>query len=254
MGRPVKSAVRVLEIFELFDRLQREATVGEIARTLGYPKSSTSVLLNSLAELGYLYHGSSQRSYLPTPRVSLLGSWVAPMLSPGGDVLLAMAELGERTGETIILAAPTRDQIQYIHVVPATATMRLPVGPGTTRPMLTSGIGRLLLSVKADEEIAQMVYRHNSGPGADGARVSLAAVRRDLALIRAQGYALFYKGVTPGAAVLGMLLPFDVGGVRLAIGIGGWARTVRAHQDTYVTLLRSTIERRLGTTERRSAA
>ena len=72
MPRVVKSAVRVLEVLELFDRLQREASVGEIARELGYPVSSTSMLLGNLLERGYLRHGPDQRSYFPTPRVTLL--------------------------------------------------------------------------------------------------------------------------------------------------------------------------------------
>jgi len=255
MARSVKSAVRVLEVLEFFDRVQREATLAEIARELGYPKSSASVLLNNLAELGYLSHGTGQRSYIPTPRVSLLGSWVAPKLAPGGEVLGMLGELSERTGETIILGTRTRDQIQYIHVVPATTTMRLPVGPGTMRPLLTSGLGRLLLSSASDEEVRQIVMRHNAGPFAEGERVSLAAVRRDLTTIRANGYAIFYKGVTPGAAVLGMLMPLQDSGLALAaVGIGGWARTIRAHEQAYVQLLRDTLDRYLGQHSGRQAA
>ncbi len=37
MARVVKSAVRVLEVFELFERLQREASVDEIAKVSGLP-------------------------------------------------------------------------------------------------------------------------------------------------------------------------------------------------------------------------
>jgi len=121
----VKSAIRVLEVFEYFDRVQREASVTEIARELGYPQSSTSVLLRNLADLGYLRHGADQRSYFPTPRVAMLGSWVEPMVAPGGSLRQLMGELGELTGETIILATPLRDQVQYVHVVPATTTASL---------------------------------------------------------------------------------------------------------------------------------
>lgn len=139
MPRTVKSAVRVLEVLELFDRLQREASVVEVARELGYPVSSTSMLLSSLMERGYLRHGANQRSYFPTPRVTLLGAWVEPRLRPHAEVMRLMAELGEATGETIILAARTRDQAQYLHVVPATTTMRMHVGPGTTRHSSPAG-------------------------------------------------------------------------------------------------------------------
>lgn len=246
MARTVKSAVRVLEVFELFDRLQREATVAEIARELGYPISSTSMLLANLLERGYLCHGADQRSYFPTPRVTLLGSWVEPLLRPQGEVVRMMAEVGEATGETVILAAPTRDQAQYLHVVPATTTMRMHVGPGTMRPLIRSGLGRVLLSAMPDERVRQLVMRHNDGPLArEEGRISLSALMRELSGIRVRGHAVVLRGVTPGAGLVGMLLPLELGGLPLAVGIGGWAREVRSRQQAYVALLRDAIDRHL---------
>lgn len=242
MARPVKSAVRVLQVLELFDRIQREASVSEVARELNYPLSSTSVLLGNLSELGYLRHGADRRSYFPTPRVTLLGSWIAPFLAPSGDLMQLLAELGEKTGETIILAAPVRDQVQYLHVVPASTTMRMHVGPGTMRPLVSSGLGRLLLSNMTDEKVRHLVLRHNEGPGAADARVSLSALQRDLTTIRAQGHSLTLRGLTPGAAVLGMLLPLTISGVPLALGIGGWARSMKKELPQYLSLLRSSID------------
>ncbi|MDB5857242.1 MAG: putative transcriptional regulator [Ramlibacter sp.] len=246
MPRVVKSAVRVLEVLELFDRLQREASVGEVARELGYPVSSTSMLLANLLECGYLRHGADQRSYFPTPRVTVLGAWIEPLLAPNAAVMRMMAELGEATGETIILAAPTRDQAQYLHVVPATTTMRMHVGPGTMRPLVASGLGRVLLSTMPEDKIRQLVMRHNDGPLAnEEGRVSLAALQRELSGIRARGYAVVLRGVTPGAGLVAMLLPVELSGLPLAVGIGGWAREMRARQQDYVNLLRNAVDRHL---------
>ncbi|MBC7377064.1 MAG: helix-turn-helix domain-containing protein [Burkholderiaceae bacterium] len=245
MARVVKSAIRVLEVLELFDRLQREASVGEIARELGYPVSSTSMLLGNLLERGYLRHGPDQRSYFPTPRVTVLGAWIEPLLTPHAEVMRMMAELGEATGETIILAAPTRDQAQYLHVVPATTTMRMHVGPGTMRPLLASGLGRVLLSTMAEDKVRHLVMRHNNGPLADEGRVSLAALQRELSSIRARGYSVVLRGVTPGAGLIGMLLPLEVSGLPLAVGIGGWAREMKSRQQDYVSLMRGAIDRHL---------
>jgi IclR family acetate operon transcriptional repressor len=246
MPRTVKSAVRVLEVLELFDRLQREASVGEVARELGYPVSSTSMLLANLLERGYLRHGADQRSYFPTPRVTVLGSWIEPLLTPNAAVMRMMAELGEATGETIILAAPTRDQAQYLHVVPATTTMRMHVGPGTMRPLVASGLGRVLLSTMPEDRVRQLVMRHNDGPLAEQeGRVSLAALQREMSGIRARGYAVVLRGVTPGAGLVAMLLPVELSGLPLAVGIGGWAREMRARQQDYISLLRNAVDRHL---------
>src|SRR3954467_12300537 len=72
----VKSAGRVLQVLEFFDEVQREARVQEIAERLSFPQSSTSVLLKCLVQLGYLDYDANSRSFLPSPRVALLGTWL----------------------------------------------------------------------------------------------------------------------------------------------------------------------------------
>jgi DNA-binding IclR family transcriptional regulator len=72
----VKSAARVLEVFEYFAGRKTPATVGEVCSALGYPQSSTSVLLKSLLTLGYLSYDSGTRRYAPSVKVASLGNWI----------------------------------------------------------------------------------------------------------------------------------------------------------------------------------
>lgn len=245
MPRAVKSAIRVLEVLEFFDRLQRPGTVVEIARGLGYPVSSTSILLGNLLELGYLQRAPDLRGYLPTARVTLLGAWMEPLFTPSGKVLRMMAEVGEQTGETVLLAVPIRDQAQYLHVVPGSTTRRMHIGSGTMRPLLGSGVGRLLLSAMPEEKVRNVVLRHNSGPDAFNQRISLAALQRDFAAIRSRGYHYTLRGATPGAASLGVLLPMEFSGLPLAMGLGAWAREMRNRHKEYAGIILSAVERHL---------
>ena len=243
MTRAVKSAIRVLEVLEFFDRRQGEATVTDIARELRYPQSSTSILLQNLAKLGYLQRGSTGKAYVPTIRVTLLGSWIAPIETPSGDILALMQELGGMTGETIILATLTNDFVRYVHVVPATTAMRLHAGPGEIRPLATSGAGRLFMSTMGEDRIRKIVVRHNAGETEDTKRLSMAAVRRDLAGIRVAGYALSLDRITPGAGVVFALLPPAALGTPHAIGIGGLSNKIKDHSDWYAQLIRKGIRR-----------
>jgi DNA-binding IclR family transcriptional regulator len=244
MTGEVKSAVRVLEVLEYFDSIQREASVTEVARALGYPVSSTSVLLQSLAERGYVEQ-DVRRLYRPTPRVALLGAWIDPQLTPDGPVMQMMRELGEKTGETIILAVPRAMAIRYIYVVPATKTLRMHVGPGTIRPLATSGFGRLFLAAMPDEEVRQVIFRHNAQQPADGAQLSLAAVRRDVQAIRAAGHAVSVDRISPGAGVVAVLLPQLSGTTQMAVGIGGSTQAIRANAAVFAALIKDGIRRNL---------
>ena len=76
MDKVVKSAGRVLEIFEFFAHRHAPATVSEVAAALEFPLSSTSVLLKSLLTLGYLEYSARSREYQPTIRFAVLGTWI----------------------------------------------------------------------------------------------------------------------------------------------------------------------------------
>ena len=252
MSANVKSAVRVLRVLEYFDGIRREAGVTEIARALGYPASSTTGLLQSLVELGYLVQ-DERRMYRPTPRVTLLGAWIDPLLVPGGPVVSMMDELGAATGETIILGIPSGITVRYVHVVPATRPMRLHVGPGDTRPMALSGIGRLFLSQMSDEDVRHVLFRHNALQRDETARLSLAAVRRDLDTIRAAGYSVSIDRISRGAGLVCMGLPERPGSGPMAVAVGGLSSIIRATSGQLASLMKDCIRRHLGGTRRVSS-
>lgn len=245
MNGTVKSAARVLEVFEYFDRIRHAATVMEVARALGYPQSSTSVLLRSLVALGYLEQDAARRAYVPTPRVTLLGSWIEPLLSPGGEIVRLMDELGEQTGETIVLGVPSGEAVRYIHVVQATTAMRLHVGNGMIRPMAISGMGRLFMSRMDEARVRQIVHRYNAEVAGDENKLSFAAVRRDLGSIRADGYVSSLDRFTPGAGGISVLLPVAPHGVPMSVAIGGLSKTINTNREHFVQLIRKAIKRHL---------
>ena len=245
MTRQVKSAIRVLEILEFFDRRRHEATVMEVSQDLGYPQSSTSILLHNLTTLGYLQRGMDGKTFVPTLRVTILGSWIAPTEVPSAEILTLMQELGELTRETIILAALTNDVIRYVHVVPGSGSMRLHVGPGTLRPLAISGSGRLFMSAMTEDQVRRIIVRHNAAQRQDSERLSMAAVRRDLAQIRDTGCAVSLDRITPGAGVVFVRLPDGAIGTPHAIAVGGLSKKIKDNRDWYVQLIRKGMRRYL---------
>jgi|LauGreSuBDMM15SN_2_FD.fasta_scaffold03305_5 IclR family acetate operon transcriptional repressor len=238
----VKSAVRVIEVLEFFDTVQREASLSEIARELGYPLSSTSVLLQSLVERGYLSQGD-RRSYRPTPRVKLLGAWLSPLLDANGPVTSIMDWVGAQCQQLVVLAAPEHMQVRYIRVVQATGTVRMHVMPGSVRPLPTSGLGRLFMSRMSDEEVDQVVRTHNAGLAPGMTPLHAGAIRRELLAIRAVGCSVSFDKVSPGAGVVAVMVPTPVHETPLAIGIGAPSALIRANAANYGALLREALGR-----------
>lgn len=235
----VKSATRVLALLELFDRLQRPAGVTEIAREMGIPQSSTSMLVNGLIDLGYLT-ALPDRRVQPTPRVSMLGRWVDDRVTDG-RVTRLMRELGDLTGETILLGIASDIHVVYIAVIPATRPMRLHIPPGTRRPIAASGMGLMLLSAMTDAEVGQRIARAASAGEPDGPPLDPVAIRAEIEAIRARGHALSASRIVPGAGIVCALLPTADHSQPMAIGIGGQAFEVVEKEAEFAALLHRLI-------------
>lgn len=241
----VKSAARAIEMLEYFDEIRSGASVMEIARALNYPQSSTTELLKSLAEMGYLSYDPRSRRYEPTHRVALLGSWIqAPHLGEG-RVLRMMEELSDETHETIILAEQPSTIVRYIYVVPSRKAMRLHVGPGTARPLLASGLGRVFLSTYPAEKVRQLLMRINAGVGRGEPIVEYSRLKPILDKIRRDGYYVLLKGTTPGAGVVSMMLPTSPGCPALGLGIGGFVEGIETNAEKLVETMKQAIDRHL---------
>ena len=242
----VKSAQRVMEVFELFDRLQCDLSLSEIAKELKYPPSSASALLHSLAELGYLSIDQVSRSFRPTARVTLLVSGINAAYFRDGALHRMMKDLNDRTGETIILAVQTDLIARYIHVVQGTNPMRLFVQHGAMRPLANSGVGRLFLSRYDSEEQRKIITRLNANRQPDEPYIDFAEVAEDLKRIKQQGYAVSADRVTAGAGVVARFLPSSPDERAMAVGIGGRSEVIRSRQAEFAELLRVGINLHLG--------
>jgi DNA-binding IclR family transcriptional regulator len=244
--KTVKSAGRVLEILAFFDDLQRHSTVMEIAEGLGYPQSSTSALLRSLVALGYLNYDRYSRTYIPSCRVALLGSWLNSQFITEGAVVSMMKELNEETGDTIVLGVRNSLHVQYIHVIQATNPVRLHMALGTVRPIVASGGGFAVLSALNDAEVVRLVMRSNDELEGKVPRVNARDVLERVASVRQKGYSFTYDMVTPGGGIIAALLPRLADQPHMFVGIGGITDILRAREDELAGLLKRQIELRFG--------
>jgi IclR family KDG regulon transcriptional repressor len=228
----VKSARRVFEVLELFDRERTPQSLKDVCAALRYAPSSGAALLKSLVALGYLDYDRATRSYFPTMRIAALGSWVEEALFGGGTILTLMKRLHTATGETVMLAAQSDLNAQYIHSVHGAEPLQAAVPPGTLRPLANSGMGWLLLSRQSEEAIERLCRR-----------VDRIALRRNIAAVRADGYVFSRHTVRRGTGIIAMLLPQAPFGRTFAIGVAGQVAQLEKKQALILGSLRRGIKR-----------
>jgi DNA-binding IclR family transcriptional regulator len=238
----VKSAVRVLSILEAFDDVRRPMRVGEIAARLGYPQSSTSYLLRGLLALGYLDCDPVARTYVPTPRVALLGAWRASHTVSDGPLVRLARQLSLATGRTVTLAIRNGIYARYIHVHNGGGDPPLHVPTGTCRLLAWSASGFALLTEEREDRVWSLVQRTNvEARPADAPLVAvdvLAHVRR----CREQGWFFSDGMVTPSSGHVALLVPSSLtDGRMVAIGVAGRSTGLRRNLAEVVGTMRRLV-------------
>jgi DNA-binding IclR family transcriptional regulator len=216
----VKSAARVMAIFECFEDVKRPLTISELVRLMGVPQSSMSALMKSLLAQGFVDYDTRARTYTPSVRVALLGSWLMGGAQNQDNLLAVMQELSADTGDTIMLGVLNGVETQYIHVINSYQRLRFHLRPGMMRPMFRTAIGLVLASLREDAEIGRMVRRVNTESERAEDLILEADVTTRINEVRETGYIITSSLATPGAGVIATLLRNGPSTRPLAIGIG----------------------------------
>ena len=238
MEGTVKSARRVLEIFEFFAETRAPATVKELSQQLGYPQSSTSKLLTSLLTLGYLRYEAATRSYRPTLRVMLLGSWVHDEIFGHGSVISLLENLRQEFGHSVLVGMQQGIHVRYVVTLCSDTTGLPPFATGTLRPMCRAAVGKILLARKRNTEIALIARRANAQEADPERRVSVPQLLDDIEECRQRGWAESHGSVVAGRNVVAMSLPPIPGQPELAIGLGGPQDVISQQRELIVARLK----------------
>lgn len=155
-GQWPQSVTRVIRILEALCEGGGPASLADLARELGAPKSSLAALLRGLAEEGFV--------------VAVDGGWRLGSGAFGlGSALLearrrlqssdlirdGMRRLADKTGETVLLGVrdPGGETMTYVDLIESRNPVRFMVSVGDRRLLYSTAGGRVLLSGLPDEAL-----------------------------------------------------------------------------------------------------
>ena len=240
MADAVKSAERTLRVFEFFALERRPATAAEIENALGLPQSSTSMLLRSLLDLGYLEQRPG-RLYFPTLRLAVLGHWLEedPEI---GFFTRKLEQLRDETGETVMIGRQHGWQIKYVQILPSSQEIQFFMPEGAVHPLCTSASGRALLSRADEAEIDKIVRRHNFEAD-ELARVDREVLQASLETIRRTGVAETSAelGGAKDYHAIAALAPARAGQQQRSIGVAGPRDRVLGRRSKIIETLKASL-------------
>lgn len=238
----VKSALRTLQILEVFSDAKQPLMLSELARRLDAPKSSCLALLETLTERGYLYR-SSDGSYYPTGRWLSHARRIAEHDPVAAQVHASLERLRERTGETAIDAVLAGDQSIYLDVVESTELIRFSARIGDVKPLHTSASGRALMGTLDDATCQELVARLplDGSSARAGARGKAHKLARTIAEERQRGWSANIGEHRPD--VISVAAGLDVNGTAHALVIAGPFHRVIERVDDIGAMLQREAQR-----------
>jgi len=215
----VKQAANVLDLIEFFAHHGRPATLAEIAKHFGWPRSSTFNLLGTLAARGYLYEPRARGGYYPSP-LWLVTLDAVQRAEPIPEQLHALLRaLAERTGETAVLAAAAGNQALFVDSVESKHAVRYTANPGKLIPLHVTATGRALLSQLTPAERAGVLRRATFERYTPTTLMSVAAVEKEIQRSVQRGW---FEGNAEFTADLGgVALPLNLPHRHFAVLVAG---------------------------------
>lgn len=240
----VKQAANVLDVLEYFAERQSAASVLDLARHFGWPRSSTFNIVTTLADRGFLYEPGERGAFYPTPRWLVLAQAVAAA-EPLPDALRAMMdELAAATGETIVTAATSGLHAVFVEVIESPHAIRYAAHVGKRVPIHATASGLALLSQLTDRQRAALLRRASFERYGSGTWMSAEAVEDEIRSSRRRGW--FRSASCYSVDLGGVTLPLRVQDRALAITVAGPLFRMEGRWTDVAERLRAAVEAHFG--------
>lgn len=214
----VRNAAKLLKQFSSRDR---ELGVSDLARRLGLGKSTVHRLVTTLAAEHLLEQNPDNGKYRLGLAVYDLGAAVSTHLDLHEAVVPPMERLRNATGETVQVAVLDDREVVYVERLDSPHTLRLFLDVGRRNWAHSTATGKCLLAHLSDYELDQVLDGWTLERITPKTVVNKTALRKQLGLIRRQGYAHNINESEVGVLSVAAPLRSLHGGVVAAMSVAG---------------------------------
>ncbi len=216
-----QSLKRGLRIIEVIAAIGSSATLAEIARKTALPRSTAHHLLRALVEFGYLLQDGDARTYTLAPKLfRLTGStWTGEQLAE--IAMPYLDELSRRTGEGTSLAVLRDGAVTVIAKREPEGPVRVVQEVGARRPIYCTAVGKALAAWLPEQELSGIISRTAFERMTPNTITSTTAFRRELARIRATGFAIDNEEHIEGIRCIATAVRDHSGEVRASLCVVG---------------------------------
>lgn len=184
----VQSLERGLAVMRVFSGERPRLTLSEVARATGLTRATARRVLLTLETLGYAR--SDGRNFELTPKVLDIGYAYLSSLDLAQIAEAEMERLVEHTQESCSAAVLDGSEIVYVARMPTKRIMAISLGLGSRLPAFCTSMGRALLADLPEEQVRDLLSGAELPSLTARTITDLDELCKELAAVRAQGWAL----------------------------------------------------------------
>ena len=222
---PLSSVANSLRLLKVFTDDDYEIGISALAQRLGLAKSTVHRLASTLIEAGMLEQNPDSGKYRLGLALLELGLLVRRKMDVTNEARPFLRMLRETTGETVHLAILDHTSVLYVTKLESKQAIRMSSEVGSRAPVHCTADGKALLAFQGDEMIDEFIG-HGLAPRTPNTIATAAALRRDLASVRARGYAVDDEESEPGLRSVAAPIRKHSGEVVASLSIAGPAHRI----------------------------
>ncbi|MEN3309295.1 MAG: IclR family transcriptional regulator, acetate operon repressor [Micromonosporaceae bacterium] len=220
-GELVNALLHGLAILRMFSDDRQVLGVSQIAREIGVHRSNASRLAASLHAMGFLTRTADAGQYRLGPELIRLGRLAGRDNDVTQQALGPLRRLVDKTGETGHIGILDGTDALTIAVVDGWHTVRMHSHVNKRSPAYCSSIGKALLSGLDSPGVRHLFQGRRLAARTPNSTTSVAALLRELAEIRARGYATDNEELEPGLRCVAAPIRDADGVVVAGLGLSG---------------------------------
>jgi DNA-binding IclR family transcriptional regulator len=238
VGSQVASVERALSILELLAEGRQGLTTSDISRRAQIPKSSTSYLLRTLVNRGYIRRDDATGLHTLGIRLLSLGGQAMQGMELREVAMPYLRQVVERTRLGAHLAILDHGDAVYIERIESPGFIKMAVWVGRRMIPQVTAVGKALICHLEPQDIREIMAEHRVRAASSKTIVSLPKLLDELALTRQRGYAIDDEEHAKSVRCVAAPVLAASGEVVAAIGVSA---TVSQLNDDYLPVVGNTV-------------
>lgn len=203
---PIGSVDRALTVLLAFQSTE-SMTVGEVAKLLGVARSTAYRLLSLLEHRGFVRQDKATKAFHSGPALVRVGLTAVHRSDVRVHLRPLLEKVAGEVNETTHLVVMQHGEAFFLDCVESTKVVRATSRVGASLPAHVTAGGKVLLAQLPDERIESEILSRELRAVTSSSKTSPSAVRKDIAKVRAAGWALNDSESEDGLRAFGIFVP-----------------------------------------------